>query len=110
MVVVVARYQGKFYYFRSERELWVLDMNKWRDEFINYGHKVPDSKDSDRFGIHIVNEKTAGKFLDYMSEFKVNKDVLSIELARRYTSAIFWWDIQDLFPIMFVDFDNCKVG
>jgi hypothetical protein len=35
---------------------------------------------------------------------------LSLELAKRYSSAQSWWDVQDLFPIMFVDFDQCKVA
>lgn len=110
VVVVVARYQGQFHWYRSDRELWVLDMNKWRDEFISYGHIVPESTDSDRFGIHIVNKNTAAKFLDCMSKFEIDKDLLSIELANRYTSATSWWDVEDLFPIMFVDFDNYRVG
>jgi len=25
-------------------------------------------------------------------------------------SARSWWDVKDLFPIMFVNFENCKVG
>ena len=110
LVVIVVGYQGQFDWYRSDRELWVLDRNKWHDEFISYGHIVPEDLDSDRFGIHIVNEKTARNFLDCMSDFEVDKDLLSIELAKGYTSARSWWDVKDLFPIMFVDFDNYKVA
>jgi hypothetical protein len=45
-----------------------------------------------------------------MSPFEISKDELSLELAKRYGSAKSWWDVGDLFPIMFVDFDNAKVA
>ena len=109
-VVVAVRYKGKIRWFRSDRDMWVLDVNKWRDEFINYGYEVPKFQDSYRFGIHVVNQVTAERFLDCMSGFELHKDELSIELAKRYTTARSWWDVSDLFPIMFVNFDDCKVG
>lgn len=109
-VVVVIRYQGKIRWFRSDRDLWVLEINKWRDEFISHGYEVPAFKKSYRFGIHSVNQKTAKQFLDCMSKFELHKDELSLELAKRYTTSRSWWDVKDLFPIMFVNFDDCKVG
>ncbi len=109
-VVVVVLYQGKIRWFRSDRDLWVLDLNKWRNEFIDLGYNVPEFKNSYRFGIHTVKKETAQQFLDSISEFELHKDELSIELAKRYPSAISWWDVRDLFPIMFVNFDDCKVG
>lgn len=109
-VVIVIRYQGKIRWFRSDRDLWVLDVNKWRDEFISQGYEVPEFKSDYRFGIHSVNQGTAERFLEHMSEFEVQRDDLSLELAKRYTTAKSWWDVKDLFPIMFVNFDDSKVG
>ena len=109
-IVVAIRYKGKIRWYRSDRDLWVLDVNKWRDEFIEHGYEVPKFNDSYRFGIHVVNEESVSHFLDCISEFEVNKDDLSIELAKRYTTANSWWDVGDLFPIMFVDFETKKVG
>lgn len=109
-VVVVVRFKGNIHWFRSQRDLWVLDVNKWRDEFIAHGYEVPEFKENYRFGIHSVNQETAEKFLDCMAEFEIQRDELSFELAKRYTSARSWWDVSDLFPIMFVNFDDCKVA
>lgn len=109
-VVVVVRYKGKIRWFRSDRDLWVLDLNKWRDEFMAHGYAVPEFQKSYRFGIHSVNQETAERFLDCMSEYELHRDELSIELAKKFTSARSWWDVSDLFPIMFVNFDDCKVG
>jgi hypothetical protein len=82
-VVVVVRFQGEIRWFRSDRDLWVLDVNKWRDEFINHGYDVPAFNDSYRFGIHCVNQETAQRFLENMSTYELHKDDLSLELARR---------------------------
>ncbi len=109
-VVVVVRYQQNIRWYRSDRDFWVLDVNKWRDEFVSHGYEVPEFQDTYRFGIHSVNQETAESFLDCMSEFELHKDELSLELAKRYTTAKSWWDVGDLFPIMFVNFDDCKVG
>ncbi|QMV13847.1 group-specific protein [Vibrio spartinae] len=109
-VVVVVRFKGKIFWFRSDRDLWVLDVNKWRDEFIAHGYEVPEFQEDYRFGIRSVNQETAQQFLDSMFEFEVQRDELSIELANRFTTARSWWDVSDLFPIMFVNFDDCKVA
>jgi hypothetical protein len=109
-VVVVVRNQGKIHWFRSDRDLWVMDVNKWRDEFIAHGYNVPEFNDLFRFGIHVVNDESKTKFLTAMSNFEVSRDKLSFELANRYSSAKSWWDVKDLFPIMFIDFDNRKVA
>ncbi len=110
IVVTVIRYHEKIRWFRSDRDLWVLDVNKWRNEFISYGYDVPDFNDQYRFGIRVVNQETVEKFLENMSDFEISKSKLSFELARRFTTASSWWDIKDLFPILFVDFDNKHVG
>lgn len=109
-VVVVVKNQGSFHWYRSDRDLWVLDVNKWRNEFISQGYSIPEFNELFRFGIHVVNGESKDKFFSAMSKFIVSRDELSFELAKRYLHAKSWWDVQDLFPIMFVDFDNQKVG
>jgi hypothetical protein len=110
IVVVAVRHDGRIRWFRSDRDLWVLDVNKWRNEFISHGYDVPEFTQSYRFGIHVIDQQTAARFLEHMSKFEVPRDELSIELAKRFTSARSWWDVKDLFPIMFVDFDARKVA
>jgi hypothetical protein len=109
-IVITVRYRAQIRWFRSDRDLWVLDVNKWRNEFIKSGYDVPPFQDSYRFGIHIIDKETVADFLNHMSPFEITKDSLSLELAKRYSSAKSWWDVRDLFPIMFVDFDHAKVA
>ncbi|UTZ25212.1 group-specific protein [Vibrio campbellii] len=108
--VFVVRLNGEFKWYRSDRDLWVLDVNKWRNEFIAHGYEVPEFQNDYRFGIHSINQDMAKQFLDAISDFEVSKDQLSIELAKRFSEAKSWWDVGDLFPIMFVNFDDRRVG
>ena len=109
-VVIVARFNGEIRWFRSERELWVLNSNQWRNEFIDAGYVVPEFNQNYRFGLTVVNEKNAEYFLECMSEFEIHKDDLRLELVKQYPIANSWWDVQALFPIMFVNFDACEVA
>lgn len=110
LVVITVKHQGAIRWFRSERDLWVFDLNKWREEFLAAGYEVPNFTDDYRFGLHCVDETNVDRFLDHISGDEVEKDELSIELARRYPTATNWWDVGDLFPIMFADFDNKTVA
>ena len=109
-VVVIVRYKGVVRWFRSDRDLWVLDVNKWRNEFIENGFDVPEFNSKFRFGFLLVSENNASDFLLAMSPYEIAEDQLSYEFASRYSSAQSWWDVGDLFPIMFVDFDRRKVA
>lgn len=110
IVVVAVRYQGRVRWFRCDRDWWVMDVNKWRNEFIQNGYDVPEFNDAYRFGIKVVSEKNVAEFLDRLKGHEIVPDVLAMELAKRYPSARSWWDVGDLFPIMFVDFDRREVG
>jgi hypothetical protein len=110
IVVVTIKYKGKIRYFQSERDLWVLDANKWRDEAIQAGYQVPPFNEKYRYGIISVNENTVDKFLSEISQFEIDKDDLSYQLAIRFQTAHSWWDVEDLFPVLFVNFDDKKVA
>jgi hypothetical protein len=109
-IIVVVRYQGKINWYRSDRDIWVLDVHKWRNEFLSYGYEVPEFNEKYRFGILVIDQSTAQQFLDKISDDRIDKQELSFDLVKRYSSAKSWWDVMDLFPIMFVDFDNHHVG
>lgn len=109
-VVVAVRYEGHIRWFRCDRDWWVMDVNKWRNELIQNGYEVPEFNEAYRFGFKVVNEKNASEFLARLKDYETTPDTLSMELAQRYQAARSWWDVGDLFPIMFIDFDSCEVG
>lgn len=108
--VVTVRYEGRIRWFRCDRDWWVMDVNKWRNEFVQNGYDVPEFNDAYRFGFKVVDEKNAAEFLACLKDYEVAPDTLAIELAKRYQTARSWWDVGDLFPVMFVDFDRREVG
>ena len=104
--IFVAKYKGRFHWFRCERDYWILDLEKRRDMFLNAGIAYPELGPHLRFGISVVNEATADRFLDERRVFEISKTAIAQELADRARHAQSWWDVSDLFPIMFVDFDR----
>lgn len=108
-VIVVVKHNGRFRWYKSDRDLWVLDLNKWTKEFLDAGFQVPLSDPAERFGIPVVNGETAGRFLTEMEQFEISKDDVSKELVARFPDAQSWWEVGDLFPIMLVDFDRRHV-
>ncbi|MEQ3530626.1 group-specific protein [Pseudoalteromonas sp. XMcav11-Q] len=110
IVIVVIRYQSKIRWFKGERELWILDLVKLRDAFIENGYQVPELDDSDRFGLHTLDENNVETFLDKIQGNEISCSELSKRLASRFPSARSWWDVADLFPSMFIDFDAKSVA
>jgi len=125
-IVVVLKQNARFRWFRSDRELWVLDRNKWQKSLMNpnfvsdkrkwqracknAGYEGPASDPAARFGIQVVNEHTIDRFLEEMRELEVEKGQLATELLSRFPTAQSSWDVVDLFPIMFVDCDRKHVA
>ena len=106
--VAVARYNGDIYWLLSDRDNWVLDLKKWRDDFVAAGHQVPELNEAaaQRSGIATVDQDTVEEFLSAPVIHKLKLQFLRQALLERYPNAQSWWDVGFLFPIAFIDFDN----
>lgn len=109
-IVAVVRNRGKILWYRSPREFWIMDLEKCKKDFFDKGYHDPILDFDFRDGISIVDSETKDSFLRYMEKYEIDKNDLSKELANRYQSAESWWDVGDLFPIVFIDFDLERVG
>jgi hypothetical protein len=107
-VLAVVRHDGRIRYCLSDRENWILDWNKWRDEFVAAGHAVPDIHvmAQQRSGIAVVDSDNVEQFLQIPGMHQIDLDFLRKELVNRFPAAQSWWDVEFLFPIAFADFDN----
>lgn len=107
-VVAVVRYNGAIHWRLSDHDNWILDWNKWRDEFVAEGHQVPDlnAAVAQRSGIAVVDQNTAEAFLRAPEVHSLGLQFLRQALLERFPSAQSWWDVSFLFPVAFVDFDN----
>ncbi len=110
IIIAVVRYKNRFKWYRCERENWILDLNKLRDAFTASGYSVPDLDETDRFGIHTITDENTDLFLEKMKVYEVERDKLSFLLAKKFQTARSWWDVAELFPMVFVDFDNKTIG
>jgi hypothetical protein len=108
-LVVVVKKGGAFRWYRSDRDLWVLDLPKWKKEFVDAGYELPASDPAERFGIPVANEHTMDHFLTEMQQFEIEKSKLEKGLKVRFPDAQSWWDVGKLFPIMFVNCDKRHV-
>jgi hypothetical protein len=109
-IVAVVRYKNEIRWFKTDREIWILDWKKWRDDFVTEGFAVPDLDASARFGMVVVDHHSVEKFLEKVASFEISKHDLHLQFIIRYATAKSWWDVADLFPIVFVDFDSKNLG
>ncbi|HEY8462940.1 MAG TPA: hypothetical protein VIM29_02800 [Bacillota bacterium] len=106
-IIVGVVYKGLFSWYVTEKEFWILDAEKRRNEYINngYAHILPENYFDFRFNIPILNEKTAELFLGKIADLKVDTDVLrALILNRKYNTTVL-----ELAPSLFVDFDKKRL-
>lgn len=106
IIVAVAKWKGRFRWFKSDRELWVLDYDKWTQAFVDAGYVVPAPEEDERFGIPVMSDEFVDRYFDAMATFEVTKDELGRELIGQVSTATTWWDVEDSFPVVFADFDS----
>ncbi|MBD2816777.1 hypothetical protein ID850_19085 [Xenorhabdus sp. Flor] len=108
-VVVAIKNNNIITWYQSDREIWVLDRQKWHRDFVDNDIVCPEDSADDRFGILIVNDATKEKFLDNILPFKVNNKKLE-EFKEKIQNSSSWWDSHELFPMAFINFDSKKLS
>ncbi|CDG19385.1 hypothetical protein [Xenorhabdus doucetiae] len=108
-VVVAIKNNSFIEWYQADREIWVLDRQKWHNSFLEIGMDCPEDSADDRFGILIVNDDTKDKFLENLLPFKVDSKKLDgFREKIKKSSSI--WDSAELFPMAFIDFDSKKLS
>ena len=106
-IIVSVVFQGEWQWYVTDRDLWFLDLNKLREAFAKKGYYTMNTNDdSERFGIKVLNEKTAKIFLKNIHEYRVETNDLRKKIVEDY---LFFEDpnyILDMCPALMVDFDK----
>lgn len=107
-VLAAVRHRGEIRYWLSDRDNWILDLNKWRQEFVTAGYAVPEVElmAGQRSGIVVLDQENAEQFLRSPDVHPIDAGFLRNELLARMPDAQSWWDVEFLFPVAFVDFDH----
>lgn len=96
-IVTLAVREGKYSWYVSERDYWVLDYRAWERAFREAGYDLPEAPDEERFGMPVVDEHNAGDFLRRMEPWRIETEKLRGARAS---------DGDDALPALLVDFDN----
>ena len=115
-IVVAAVYRRHFEWYVTPRELWRMDYGKWHEAWRQYFIRQNKSEEEfikncgtlektseQRWGITVLNEKTAGKFFGRIYKCAYSPDEL------RSLRIITPDENKSAFdPMLYVDFDNRK--
>ncbi|WP_426728025.1 hypothetical protein [Enterobacter cloacae complex sp. 356H4] len=63
-LLVIVKYEGRFYWFVAFKEMWGFDRVKWVEDFVKSGVEWTPGVRSERCGIPVVNEGNAQIFID----------------------------------------------
>jgi hypothetical protein len=104
-IIVGVVWRGEWQWYVTEKEMWVLDYIKWGQSYADagFGHMAPDDA-ADRFGIPVVNEVSAGHFLECIRDCRTNSEELGLLLEAALMSDP--EDLTELAPTLMVDFDR----
>ena len=87
-IIVAVVFHNKWSWYVTEKEYWFLDLTKLEKAFLIKGYGLPNLGDySDRFDIGILDENSADKFLNEISEFKAFRYIKSSTITSAPASA-----------------------
>ncbi|HIH9250361.1 TPA: hypothetical protein ACYU26_001561 [Enterobacter ludwigii] len=111
-LLVIVKNEGRFYWFVAFKEMWVLDRVKWVDDFVKNGVEINlQDIHKERYDIPVVNEENVQIFIDNLIKegCLYDKDDMSVAFYNRLSEKTTWWDIYDLIPDLFIDFDSKRL-
>lgn len=111
-LLVIVKNEGRFYWFVAFKEMWVLDRVKWVDDFVKNGVEINlQDIHKERYDIPVVNEENVQIFIDNLIKegCLYDKDDMSVAFYNRLSEKTTWWDIYDLMPDLFIDFDSKRL-
>ncbi|HHV7347970.1 hypothetical protein ACMGG3_08690 [Enterobacter sp. BNK-18] len=111
-LLVIVKNEGRFYWFVAFKEMWVLDRVKWVDDFVKNGVEINlQDIHKERYDIPVVNEENVQIFIDNLIKegYLYDKDDMSVAFYNRLSEKTTWWDIYDIMPDLFIDFDSKRL-
>ena len=111
-LLVIVKNEGRFYWFVAIKEMWVLDRVKWIDDFVKNGVEINlQDIHKERYDIPVVNEKNAQIFIGNLIKdgYLYDKDDIAEAFYNRLSEKTTWWDIYDLMPDLFIDFESKRL-
>lgn len=111
-ILVIIKNDEKFYWFVAFKEMWVLDRVKWVNDFIRNGLGCINMNDhQERYNMPIINKENVDGFIQLLIDdgYLYDKRDIANEFYKRLSVKNLWWDIYDLMPDLFIDFDSNRL-
>ncbi|MCK7316944.1 hypothetical protein L8P35_09535 [Enterobacter cloacae] len=111
-LLVIVKNEGRFYWFAAFKEMWILDRVKWIVDFVKNGVGINlQDIHKERYDIPVVNEENAQLFIGFLIKdgYSYDKDDMAVEFYNKLSGKTTWWDVYDLMPDLFIDFDNKRL-
>ncbi|TDL53883.1 hypothetical protein E2R60_12665 [Paenibacillus dendritiformis] len=89
ILIVGVMHEGRWGWYVTEREYWFLNIEM-----------------EERFGIEVLDETTAGKFLIHIEEYKASADELRQMLLDIEDACATMDDVLEFMPTIYVNFDE----
>jgi hypothetical protein len=104
-IIVIVKFQGKYSWYLSDKEDWVLDYNKWGDLF---GSEGKTDSSSLRSGFLVLSSENWLAFEKVITNKLVSKDQLS-KMILNNLPIDSWDEKMHLFPSLYIDFDEKRL-
>lgn len=105
-IIVLIRHESKFSWYLCEKEYWIMDYENWEYKFSSkFKFKKVETRDPIRAGIEILNTQNWPAFKERITHWEVSNHELS-ELINEKLPINSWDEKGELFPSLFIDFDN----
>ncbi|MET5877884.1 hypothetical protein AAG927_012595 [Enterobacter hormaechei] len=91
-LLVIVKYEGRFYWFVAFKEMWVLDRVKWVEDFVKSGVEINlQNTHKERYDIPVVNEENAQIFIDGLINdgYSYDKDDIAEEFYKGFRKKQF---------------------
>ena len=89
-----------------------MERVKWIDDFVKNGVDINlQNTHKERYDIPVVNEKNAQIFIGNLIKdgYLYDKDDIAEAFYNRLSEKTTWWDIYDLMPDLFIDFESKRL-
>lgn len=102
-VIVLVKYNNAYYWYLSEKSIWVLDYTKWFESDSTDMDEL--DMDEEREGIEILDRDNWMDFKSRNYKLETNKSELQALILQNL--PILDWNLNSqLFPSLYVDFDG----
>ena len=103
-VIILVKTKGQFYWYVSEKELWILDWRKLCSAFGNIGESRDVQCEGERKGFEVLSEENIDAFLPIIRDYQVT--YRELEAYCNLHNEVYPNDQEErVEPAFYIDFD-----